>query len=80
MTAYLYFTPGQKPLLKFHSDKIQNSVQIQKSFLNNSQDNFSKNTKDGRIMHKQLGSCSHAKNLKLILITITPFFKNDIQM
>ena len=41
------------------------------------EDNFSKTTKDGHIMHKQ-GCCSHAKKIEFIKITKTIHFKKMI--
>ena len=48
-------------------------------FLNYSQDNFSKTTKDWHIMHKQC-SCSHAKNDNLLKSVKPYIFKIDSQM
>ena len=57
--------------------KIQCSFRT--SFLNYSQDNFSKTTKDWHIMHKHC-SCSHAKNENLLKSLKPYIFKNDAQM
>ena len=54
-----------QPEMSITQIKFKIQCSFRTSFPNYSQDNFSKTTKGGHNMHKQV-SCSHAKNLNLL--------------